>query len=104
MKIVDKRLYRAIENNEFDKVKLLVEQGANVNIKNWNGWTPMHSAARVGSIEIIDFLISKGCLVYETITTDIGNFKEGANPTKIAKIMGHKKVSLHLENLMYTPK
>lgn len=102
MKFTNRHLYLAIDNNNLDKVKLLVEQGADVKMKNWNGWTPMHSAAKVGSMEMVEFLISKGFLVNEKTTSDIGNFKKGTKPTEIARIMGCYKVAKYLENLSWT--
>ncbi len=40
--------------------ELLLAQGADVNIKNLKGQTPLHSAVRVGDANIVKLLISKG--------------------------------------------
>ena len=41
-------------------VKLLVDRGADVNIRGENGWTALIWAARAGNIEIVKYLLSKG--------------------------------------------
>lgn len=55
------QLTRSIEGNDFDKVKELIEQGADVSIKLSDGETPMHKAFSSGaSIEIIKLLMENG--------------------------------------------
>lgn len=42
-------------------VVMFVEKGADVNIKDGSGSTPLHWAAHRGSLDIAEYLISKGC-------------------------------------------
>lgn len=101
MKIINKKLFKAIENNNLDKVKLLIKQGADANIKKETGWTPMHSAAQVGSIEIIHFLISYGAILFEITTVDINGFKKGIMPCEVAEILGNNEAAEYLRYQMY---
>ena len=50
----------AIEG-DLEKIKLLIAEGANVNMINWAGVTPLHFAADRGHKEAVQLLISKGC-------------------------------------------
>lgn len=43
-----------------DLIALLVDNGAEVTLKNKNGNTPLHFAARIGYADIIEFLLEKG--------------------------------------------
>ncbi|MDD3740896.1 MAG: ankyrin repeat domain-containing protein [Bacteroidales bacterium] len=55
-------IHDAVENSNFEMVKLLVEYGADVNCKNGEGETPLGYAKQypTDKDEIIDFLIEKG--------------------------------------------
>lgn len=50
-------LSTAVKNNDIDKVKLLVENGANVNEKDKSGSTPLHHAAWMNAIDIMEYLL-----------------------------------------------
>jgi ankyrin repeat protein len=51
----------AVKNNDFKKVKVLIEKDASLaNIKDEAGNTPLHHAAMIGSVEMIEYLLSKG--------------------------------------------
>ncbi|MHC4557295.1 MAG: ankyrin repeat domain-containing protein [Planctomycetota bacterium] len=53
-------LYWAIRENHEDVAELLIEKGANVQVKGWRGWTPLHYAAREGNRDMVELLITKG--------------------------------------------
>jgi ankyrin repeat protein len=54
------KLHSAIEKNNFDYIKQIVEQGADVDLLNDRGESPLHTAVKFERIEIANFLLSKG--------------------------------------------
>ena len=54
-------IFNAVKNNDLEKVKVLIEKNASiVKIKDSAGNTPLHDAAIIGSVEIIELLLAKG--------------------------------------------
>lgn len=60
-KEIDKKLLEAVQENEIEKVKGLIAQGANVDARTEFGETPLHLAQ---TREIAEFLISKGANIH----------------------------------------
>jgi hypothetical protein len=60
---LDKELIKAVKSRDIKRVIELLERGANPNAKDEYGWTPLHHAAEVGSVDIAKFLIDKGAYV-----------------------------------------
>lgn len=54
-------IFYAIENQNLELVKLLVECGANLNMRDDRGLMPIHYAIIVDNIEIINYLHRKQC-------------------------------------------
>ncbi|KAG1057190.1 hypothetical protein G6F43_000969 [Rhizopus delemar] len=54
------KLFYATSQGHLDKVKELIENGANVNFKDNAGWTPLHEAALKGQYETGKYLILCG--------------------------------------------
>jgi hypothetical protein len=54
------KLYQATLFNNIDKVKNLIAEGADVNEKTQEGFTPLHNAAFYGLLEITKLLIENG--------------------------------------------
>ena len=55
-----KPIHEAIESNDIDKVKLIIESGEDINVTDGRGRTPLYYAAWFGRKEIAEYLISKG--------------------------------------------
>lgn len=57
-------LHSAVANNNeqvsFRLAKLLVDHGAEVNVKQHGGWTPLHQAAALGHNEVVRLLLNHG--------------------------------------------
>ena len=53
-------LWKAVEKNNVQMVKLLIVAGADVNAQDNNGWYPLHFAAKYNSKEVAGLLIAQG--------------------------------------------
>lgn len=52
-KDLDAKLREAVRNGDIDRVKILVEKGANVSSKDEDGFAPLHFAADKCNFEIL---------------------------------------------------
>lgn len=75
----------AVLKNKFDLVKLLVQQGADVNLRDAYSWSPLHYAALLPSNEIFNFLVANGADV--DAKTDAGG-----SYLDLQKLVGRVKV------------
>lgn len=53
----------ALENQKFDTAKFLILSGADVNIMNDSGFTPLHWAVMSKNIDLVKLLVSRGANV-----------------------------------------
>ena len=53
-------LFRAACLGQLEKVKLLIENGAEINSKNDSGWLPVHYAVQNGHLEVVKFMFENG--------------------------------------------
>lgn len=76
-------LYRAANRNQLDIVKYLIQEGANVNLKDTNGRGPLFAAVLGNSEDVIRFLIGNKCRTHDLDKDDcslmhaaasVGNF------------------------------
>ncbi|NJM80254.1 MAG: hypothetical protein HC854_12710 [Flavobacterium sp.] len=72
-----------------DIVKLLVENGADINLKGFRGFTPIRIAARNGHLEIVKYLAESGAKI------DI-KAMDGATPFAHAATKGHIDIVKYL--------
>ena len=89
-KNADDLLIQAAKNGNIGAVELNLANGANVNVKNGRGFTPIHIAAMEGHKRIVEMLIASGANVdgkRETI-----NSISGVTPLHDAAFAGHKEV------------
>lgn len=79
-------LHSAVAANNTDIAKILLEAGADVNVKQVSGITPLHSAAHHGNIELIILLLEAGANV-NTKTED------GKTPADLASTSGFSELA-----------
>ena len=53
-------LHSAAFMEEDDAIEMLLELGANPNVRDVSGWTPLHMAVNVGSESIVQILLEAG--------------------------------------------
>ncbi|MFC1841868.1 ankyrin repeat domain-containing protein [Candidatus Dependentiae bacterium] len=82
---IDKKLFDAAKSGDFQKVKGLVEEGADVNAKHEYGQVPLVTATIAGYPEIVKFLVEQGANVK-------GNGKIIGAPLAIAAEKGNLEI------------
>ncbi|MGB2863329.1 MAG: ankyrin repeat domain-containing protein, partial [Sedimentisphaerales bacterium] len=99
-------LHHAAANGEIERVKLLISEGADVNVKNNEGLTPLHCAAREGHKEIVELLLAHGADVnvggadYNRTATE---FAMRSNHTDIVQLLVSKGADISpLHFALYT--
>lgn len=86
----DNSLFEAVEKGDLEQVKLLISNGADINLKDPNGWIPLHIAARRGYVDIAALLIkngASGALVNARINSR--DDASGLTPLHLAADKGH---------------
>jgi len=79
-------LFTAISSNFDGIAKLLIEAGAEVNIRQLGNLTPLHAAAENGNIEMLISLLENGAYVH--IKND-----NGQTPSDLAAAKGHHEIA-----------
>jgi ankyrin repeat protein len=79
-------LYVATKQNYPELVKLLIAKGVDINYQSGATDTPLHTAAKLGLIEIVQVLLSNGA------KANIKNKYEGSTPLHKASGEGHLQV------------
>ena len=89
----DTLLHEAAANRNVTVVKYLVSIGADVNVRNSNGGTPLHRAAwNDSNVEVLRYLVSQGADI------NIRN-RDGRTPLDIARNNGHTEMVQFLESI-----
>lgn len=79
-------LYRAVEEQELESVRYLLQHGANPNYIGKGGWTPVLLAAKLGNYEITKTLVKDGAETQNTCQP------EGWTALHVASQAGHRLV------------
>ncbi|WP_183577279.1 ankyrin repeat domain-containing protein [Mucilaginibacter sp. X5P1] len=83
-------IHSAAAGNYTDIAKLLIENGANVNVRQQAGSTPLHSAAQNGNLDLLILLLENGA--------DVNVRMEGGKlPADLAREKGFKEIAEILE-------
>jgi len=83
-------LLLAAKRNQFSVVKLLADKGAKINIKNAQGRSGLHFAARANNISLVRFLVEKG-----RVPIDVRS-KYGVTPLIEAGFKADEKLARYL--------
>ena len=70
----------------------IAKDPSSVNAPDENLWTPLHEAARSGSLETVEFLVEHGANLGDTVLT-------GASALNIARKFKHNQVIAFLDTL-----
>ena len=80
-------------------VKYLVSQGADVNVKNKWGKTPLYEAALNGNIEIVKFLVAEGADVNAKDSNGITSLQMAARTNvDVVKFLVSEGADIHIQN------
>jgi ankyrin repeat protein len=97
-----------------ESVKLLIEEGANVNAKDKRGETPLHEATKYGRLELVELIIKNGAnvnvknrdgqtsLYYSAASTYLENDPE-KRYEKVAKLLIDNGADVNCKNREGTP-
>ena len=64
---LNQQLIQAAKEGKLDKVQKLIDDGADVNLKDSDEWTPLHHVATKGHIETVKSLIDKQMSIQKMI-------------------------------------
>ncbi|MDP8249068.1 MAG: ankyrin repeat domain-containing protein [Candidatus Tritonobacter lacicola] len=85
-------LMRAAQDGDTAKVKLLIEQGANINDRDAHGMTPLMHAAGKGRAEVVKLLLESGA----DASAEAGEtalYDAGVTAQLLARARGHTEVA-----------
>jgi hypothetical protein len=86
---LEEELHRLIHHNKGESIKVLIEHGANVNVKDPNGQLPLHRALEYNQSEVIELLLQNGAGIEAEDL--VGNAKLGKSHQRPATAMGEKE-------------
>lgn len=84
-------LHASTSGRHLEIVRMLVENGGDVNARQQQGWTPLHGAAQNGDTEIVKLLLAHGADREARSDT-------GQTPLDLAMTHGHPAVAALLES------
>ncbi len=83
---INRTFLQATEKGDFEKVKLLLKNGADINSKAHDGFNAVYKASENGHFEIVKFLLNNGAEIY------CDNNAYHNTPLDIASLNGHYKI------------
>ena len=82
-------LFVAVRANNMERVRLLVQQGADKDNGDFNGWTPLWCASMNGFLDVAQYLVEQGATLDKTD-------RDGWTSLAAAAIYGHLEVCRYL--------
>ena len=97
-----KKLNSAVKRGNIKVVRSSINDGADVNNKDKNNWTPLHFASKRGYVKIVKILIDAGAnlSLSNQISKTTGNDQKGSNPINLAIQYNHNETAKLLINEM----
>lgn len=97
-----KKLNSAVKRGNIKVVRSSIDDGADVNNKDKNNWTPLHLASKRGYVKIVKILIDAGAnlSLSNQISKTTGNDQKGSNPINLAIQYNHNETAKLLINEM----
>jgi len=97
----NKALLAGCASGDFNKVRLALNFGADVNPKGNGGWTPLHLATYHNHIQIAKFLIDRGADVNAKANGGRTPLHEAVlnNATEVAKLLLDKGADVEAKNV-----
>jgi len=92
MDLQDEELFTAVNNDNVERAKELLDAGANVNARDWRYFTPLHCAAERGNVAIAQLLLEEGADAASRNGT-------GQTPERFADRSGHQDLAFYLKNI-----
>jgi len=86
---MDDLLLEAVQNRDVDRVRVLLAEGADPNVRDINGRTPLGHAAAHGDVDLVTLLLDAGA--------DVHSGARFATPYEIARTRGHLCIAELLE-------
>lgn len=84
------RLHEACINGNYQLVKMLIEQGHAINVRDNAGWLPLHEASNHGHRDVVELLLDNGA---QSMINDKGGTNcDGISPLYDAASNGHLRV------------
>lgn len=81
-------LLRYAERGDLNRIASLIEAGADVNVRDAKGWTPLHAAAYRGNKATAELLIARGANLQASTVGPRG----GITPLHAAASKGHREL------------
>ena len=88
--IAGRALIAAAEQGRSDVARFAIEQGADVDVRDSYGFTPLHEAAEQGHLEVVAHLVKHGADPKIGLIRGYDNYPVGATPLDIARAAGRR--------------
>lgn len=85
-------LHAAVRTHQPDTVRELVEQGASLDARDSKDWTPLHTAAAEGEVEILELLLSRSGDSMADLLSESGQKEHGSTLLWVAAEKGRLNV------------